>query len=173
MRCHTQQYCNGRNYTQNFVMVIITLKTILNEKIGYNFCQVILSFWLREKVVPYKNYEIQKYLWIFLSQALATPRKKTNDPHRGRDPRLKPTVLKYLRTLSKQGCGACVCKIIPQKSPAAKCFWKWLINVGEEFFLRRAEGFGLPPVSETIAEEVLVHLYEDPESVISQTIFYE
>jgi len=111
-------------------MVIITLKTILNEKIGYNFCQVILSFWLREKVVPYKNYEIQKYLWIFLSQALATPRKKTNDPHRGRDPRLKPTVLKYLRTLSKQGCGACVCKIIPQKSPAAKCFWKWLINVG-------------------------------------------
>ena len=34
------------------VVVIITLKTILNEKVGCHFCQVILLFWLRQKVVP-------------------------------------------------------------------------------------------------------------------------
>jgi len=34
------------------VVVIITLKTILNEKAGYHFCQVTLLFWLRQKVVP-------------------------------------------------------------------------------------------------------------------------
>jgi len=34
------------------VVVIITLKTILNEKVGYYFCQVILLFWLRQKVIP-------------------------------------------------------------------------------------------------------------------------
>ena len=34
------------------VVVIITLKTILNEKVGYQFCQVILLLWLRQKVVP-------------------------------------------------------------------------------------------------------------------------
>jgi len=34
------------------VVVTITLKTILNEKVGYHFCQVILLFWLRQKVVP-------------------------------------------------------------------------------------------------------------------------
>jgi len=28
------------------VMLIITLKTILNEKVGYHICQVILLFWL-------------------------------------------------------------------------------------------------------------------------------
>jgi len=42
------------------VMIIITLKTILNEKVGYNFCQVILLFWLQQKVVPNAKYEIQK-----------------------------------------------------------------------------------------------------------------
>ena len=34
------------------VVVIITPKTILNEKVGYHFCQVILLFCLRQKVVP-------------------------------------------------------------------------------------------------------------------------
>jgi len=34
------------------VVVITTLKTILNEKVGYHFCQVILLLWLRRKVVP-------------------------------------------------------------------------------------------------------------------------
>jgi len=33
------------------VVVIITLKTILNEKVGYHFSQVILLFCLRQKVV--------------------------------------------------------------------------------------------------------------------------
>jgi len=36
------------------VVVIITLETILNEKVGYHFCLVILLFLLRQKVVPYK-----------------------------------------------------------------------------------------------------------------------
>jgi len=58
MRCQTQQYCNGHNHTQNFVVVIITLKTILNEKVGYQFHQLILLFWLRQKVVPYMKYII-------------------------------------------------------------------------------------------------------------------
>ena len=40
-------------------MVIITPKTILNEKGGYRFWQVILLFWLRQKVVPYTKYKIQ------------------------------------------------------------------------------------------------------------------
>jgi len=31
-------------------------KTILNEKVGYHFCQVILLFELRQKVVPYTKY---------------------------------------------------------------------------------------------------------------------
>ena len=59
MRCQTQQYCNGHNHIQNFVMVvIITLTTILREKVDYRFCQVILLFWLRQKVVPYMKYKI-------------------------------------------------------------------------------------------------------------------
>jgi len=41
-------------------MVIMTHKTILNEKVGYHFCQVILLFWLRQKMVPYKKYKIMK-----------------------------------------------------------------------------------------------------------------
>jgi len=40
------------------VMLIVTLKTILNEKVGYHFCQVILLFRLRQKVVPYTKYKI-------------------------------------------------------------------------------------------------------------------
>jgi len=41
-------------------MVIITLRTNLNEKVGYNFCQVILVFWLQQEVVPYTKYKIFK-----------------------------------------------------------------------------------------------------------------
>jgi len=37
---------------------LITLKTILNAKVGYHFCQVILLFWLRRKVRPYTKYKI-------------------------------------------------------------------------------------------------------------------
>jgi len=54
-----QQYCNGHNYIQNFAMFIITLKTTLNDKVGYHFCQqVMLLFWLQQKVVQFTNYEI-------------------------------------------------------------------------------------------------------------------
>jgi len=44
------------------VKVITTLETILNEEVGYRFCQVILLFWLQQKVVPYTKYKIQKKL---------------------------------------------------------------------------------------------------------------
>ena len=37
------------------VMVIITLKTTLHEKVGYHFCQVIILFSLRQNVIPYKK----------------------------------------------------------------------------------------------------------------------
>jgi len=42
------------------VMVIITLKTILNEKFRYHFRQVILLFWLRQSVFPYTKYKVEK-----------------------------------------------------------------------------------------------------------------
>jgi len=41
-------------------MVIITLKTILNEKAGYHFCQPIIVYWLRQKLVPYTKYKTKK-----------------------------------------------------------------------------------------------------------------
>jgi len=60
-------------------MVIITLKTILKEKVGYHFCQVILLFWLQQKVLPCKKFF--KNDEHFLSEALTTPGKKANNPH--------------------------------------------------------------------------------------------
>ena len=76
MRCQTQQYRSGHNHTQNFVMVLITLETILNEKV-----QAIIfarwSYFGYEKKwfhIRNKNYGIR-----FLS-ALANPKK--NDPAR-------------------------------------------------------------------------------------------
>jgi len=56
VRYQTKQYCNGHNDTQYFVMFIIALKTIVNEKVGYHFFQVILLFWLRQKVGLYTKY---------------------------------------------------------------------------------------------------------------------
>jgi len=32
---------------------MITLKTILHEKVDYHFCKVIILFLLRQKVIPY------------------------------------------------------------------------------------------------------------------------
>jgi len=58
-------------------MVTNTLETILNEKVGYHFCQVILLFWLLQHVVPCMKYKILLY---FISDALADPREKANDP---------------------------------------------------------------------------------------------
>jgi len=71
-------------------MFIITLKTILNDKVGYHFCQVIQLFWLQQKVFQDTKYEIQKKLWISLSEALATLRNKAKDPHRVATPEWKP-----------------------------------------------------------------------------------
>jgi len=42
------------------VMVIITRKTIVNQEVYYYFCQVIPLFWLRQKMVPYMKYKIDK-----------------------------------------------------------------------------------------------------------------
>jgi len=39
---------HGHNHTQNFVMAILTRKTILNEKVGYDFCQVVLLFYVKK-----------------------------------------------------------------------------------------------------------------------------
>jgi len=57
VHCQMQQYCNGHNHAKNFVMAVFTLKTILNEKVGYHFCPVILLFWLQQKVVPDMKYK--------------------------------------------------------------------------------------------------------------------
>jgi len=61
----------------------------VNESVGYHFCQVILLFWLQQKVVAYTKYEIYKKLWIFLLEALSTPRKKANYSHGSRDPQVE------------------------------------------------------------------------------------
>jgi len=72
-------------------MFIITLKTILNDKVGYQFCQVIQWFWLQQKVVLDTKYEIQNKLRILLSAR--DPMKKANNPHRVAATRLKTTAL--------------------------------------------------------------------------------
>jgi len=56
-------------------MVTTTLKTSLNEKGGYHFCQVILLFSLRQKVVPCAKYKMD----IFIRSS-RDPRKMANDP---------------------------------------------------------------------------------------------
>jgi len=61
---------------KKFVMVIITLKTILNEKVGYHFCQVILLFWLRPKVVPYTKYKKYRSNYEYVDQKLSRPQEK-------------------------------------------------------------------------------------------------
>jgi len=39
---------NGHNHTQKSVMFTITFETIiLNNKVGYQFCQVTQLFWLQ------------------------------------------------------------------------------------------------------------------------------
>jgi len=67
---------NGHNHTQNSVMFIITFKTILNDKVGCQFCQVTQLFWLLQKVVQNTKYEI---INIF-NRSSRDPRKKANDP---------------------------------------------------------------------------------------------
>jgi len=60
-------------------MVIITFKTILNEKVGHHFCQVILSLSLRQKwldirYLKYRNYEcLYQKLSRLLEKRQTTP----------------------------------------------------------------------------------------------------
>ena len=88
---HADVHGNGHNHNQHSVTFIITFKTISNDKLGYQFCQVTQLFWLQQKVVQNTIYDTK--LWTFLSEALATPRKKANDPHGVAIPRLKTTAL--------------------------------------------------------------------------------
>ena len=86
----TQHILMSQNYSfvaernNTLLKVIITLKTLWwswpNEKVGYHFWQVILLFWLQQKVVSYTKYKIKKNLWIFLSEALAALEKWQTTP---------------------------------------------------------------------------------------------
>ena len=64
----------------NTAVVIITFKSILNEKVSYHFCQVILIFWLQQKVVPYTKYKIKNY--EFFIRTSDDPRKEGKRPPR-------------------------------------------------------------------------------------------
>jgi len=46
----------------NTALVVTALKTILNEKVGYCFCQLILLSWLRQKMNLDTKYKIYKSL---------------------------------------------------------------------------------------------------------------
>ena len=80
------------------VMVIITRKTILNEKVGYHFCQVILLFWLRQKMVQYTKYKIEEYRnYEYYYQKLWRPLEKRQTTPRGCVIMLKTTALEVVR----------------------------------------------------------------------------
>ena len=100
-------------------MIITTLKKFLNEKVGYHFCQVTLLFWLLQKAVPYTKYKMKKNIWIFLSEALANPRKQANDPYGGSGPSLKTTGLAWPRELL--GCSPRV--VARYFRVLSTCFW--------------------------------------------------
>ena len=83
----TQHINTSRTYScvakcTSTVTVIITLKIILNERVGYHFCQVILLFWLRQKVVPYTKYE-------YFYKKLLQPLEKAQRPPRGLHPQVE------------------------------------------------------------------------------------
>ena len=94
MRCQTQQYCNGHNHIQNIVMVMIARKTILNAKLGYHFCQVILLFWLRQKVVPYTKYKYRSNYEYFYEK-LSRSQEKRQTTSKGVTLRLKSTAIRH------------------------------------------------------------------------------
>jgi len=73
-------------------MVIITLKTILNENGDYHLCLVNLLFWPRQKMIPHTKYRSTAFINNFIKSSRDF-RKMANDPHRVHDPRLKTTVL--------------------------------------------------------------------------------
>ena len=95
--CIVKRNCNGRNYAQNFVMVIITLKKYLNEKVGYHFCRVILLFRRRQKVVPLRNIKYRSNYEYFY-QKLSWPLEKMQTNATGvSTPGSKPLSLKNKR----------------------------------------------------------------------------
>jgi len=57
-------------------MVTISHETILNEKVGYHFCQVILLFWLRQKVVPCTKYKMKSRIMNAFYRKLSRPQEK-------------------------------------------------------------------------------------------------
>ena len=72
----------GHNHTQSSVMFIITLKTILNDKVCFQFCQVIILFWLQQKSGSrYEIWNSEGTMNIFIRSSCA-PEKKAND-HNG------------------------------------------------------------------------------------------
>jgi len=59
-------------------MVIVTLKTILNEKIGYHFCQVIIVLATTNSGSIYEIKNLEVIINILISSR--EPRNMTNDP---------------------------------------------------------------------------------------------
>ena len=93
------------------VMVIITLKSILYEKVGYHFCQVIILFWLRQKVIP----DMKKPINYRNSR---DPRKTANEPTGVANPGCKQHFICLTANLQifgrrslgyKLGCKMCRC----------------------------------------------------------------
>jgi len=69
---------------------IFTLIIILNKKVGHHFCQLILLFWLQQKVVPCPKY---KRNYECFCQNLSRPQEKGKQPRGVSDSRLKTTEL--------------------------------------------------------------------------------
>jgi len=76
--------------------MLITLETIFKKKVDYHFCQVILLFWLQQKVVPYTKYKYKRNYGYFYHK-LSRPQKKVKWPPQ----RSRPQVENHFRKLSK------------------------------------------------------------------------
>ena len=89
----TQHIISSQSYScvdnrNSTALVIITLKPIINEKVSYHFCQVILIIFATTKsgsVCETQN--LEAIIYIILTGALATPEKGQTTP------RLTTTVL--------------------------------------------------------------------------------
>jgi len=74
------------------VMVIITLKTILNVKVGYRFCQVIIALTTTNSGSIYEIQNLEEITNILVRSSRG-PQKNGKRPYGGRSPRLTTTVL--------------------------------------------------------------------------------
>jgi len=72
-------------------MVIITLETILNETVGFHLRGDPIIFCYEKKQFHIRN--DRKVVMNIFIRSSRDPRKKTNDPHGVRDPRLKTTLV--------------------------------------------------------------------------------